>query len=86
MQEVLRGVVRRFVVRRGANQPKTIVDAHSTAARRQMACGKRPISLRPKAVGAAIRTRCSTGFFFSGALRHVTHGHEPCARIDSIPR
>jgi hypothetical protein len=51
MQEVLRGVVRRFVVRRGANQPKTIVDAHSTAARRQMACGKRPISLRPRAVG-----------------------------------
>ena len=51
MHEVLRGVVRRFVVRRGANQTKTIVDAHSTAARRQMACGKRPISLRPRAVG-----------------------------------
>ena len=33
MHEVLLGVVRRFVVRRGANQTKTIVDAHSTAAR-----------------------------------------------------
>jgi hypothetical protein len=51
MQKVLRGVVRRFVVRRGANPTKTIVDAHSTAARCQVACGKRPISLRPRAVG-----------------------------------
>jgi hypothetical protein len=31
--------------------------------------------------GTAIRTRCSTGFFFSGARRPITHGHEPCAGL-----
>lgn len=36
--------------------------------------------------GTAIRTRCSTGFFFCVARRHMTHAARACARIDSIPR
>jgi len=65
MQEVLRGVVRCFMVRRGANQTKTIVDAHSTANRRQMAVCQSADQLSPEGCwGMAIRTRCSAGFFF----------------------
>ncbi len=49
----------------GANQTKTIVDAHSTAERRQMAVCQS--ADQPSSEGwwrMAIRTRCSAGFFF----------------------
>lgn len=36
--------------------------------------------------GTAIRTRCSTGFFFCVSRPHMMHAARACARIDSIPR